>query len=35
MNGLFIVIISALVFVLAYRYYGAFSATKVLAVNQY
>lgn len=35
MNGLFIVIISALVFVLAYRFYGAFIATKVLAVNQY
>ena len=35
MNGLFLVIISALVFVLAYRFYGAFIATKVLAVNQY
>ena len=33
MNGLFLVIISALVFVLAYRFYGAFIATKVLAVT--
>ena len=35
MNGLYLVIISALVFVLAYRFYGAFIAAKVLTVNQY
>lgn len=35
MNGLFLVIISALIFVLAYRFYGAFIAAKVLTVNQY
>ena len=35
MNGLFLVIISALIFVLAYRFYGAFVAAKVLTVNQY
>lgn len=35
MNGLFLVIISALVLVLAYRFYGAFIAAKVLTVNQY
>ena len=35
MNGLYLVIISALVFVLAYRFYGAFIAAKVLSVNQY
>ncbi len=35
MNGLFLVIISALIFVLAYRFYGAFIASKVLVVNQY
>ncbi len=35
MNGLYFVIISALVFVLAYRFYGAFIAAKVLTVNQY
>ena len=35
MNGLYLVIISALVFVLAYRFYGAFIAAKVLTLNQY
>ena len=35
MNGLFMVIISALVLVLAYRFYGAFISAKVLVVNQY
>lgn len=35
MNGLYLVIISALVFVLAYRFYGAFIAAKVLTINQY
>lgn len=35
MNGLFVVIISALVFILAYRFYGAFIGAKVLTVNQY
>ena len=35
MNGLYLVIISALIFVLAYRFYGAFIAAKVLTVNQY
>lgn len=33
MNGLYLVIISALVFVLAYRFYGAFIAAKVLTLN--
>lgn len=35
MNGLFVVIISALILVLAYRFYGAFIGAKVLTVNQY
>ena len=35
MNGLYLVIISALAFVLAYRFYGAFIAAKVLTLNQY
>lgn len=35
MNGIYLVIISALVLVLAYRYYGAFIAARVLAVNRY
>ena len=35
MNGLYLVIVSALVFVLAYRFYGAFIAAKVLTLNQY
>lgn len=35
MNGLYLVIISALVLVLGYRFYGAFIAAKVLTVNQY
>lgn len=33
MHGLTLVIIAALVFVLAYRFYGAFMAAKVLALN--
>lgn len=35
MNGLYLVIISALVLAIAYRLYGAFIAAKVLTVNQY
>lgn len=35
MNGIYLVIISALVLVLAYRFYGAFIAAKVLTLNQY
>ncbi len=33
MNGLFMVIISALVLIICYRYYGAFMAAKVLALD--
>lgn len=35
MNGIYLVIISACVLMLAYRYYGAFIAAKVLTLNQY
>ena len=35
MNGIYLVIISALVLAIAYRLYGAFIAAKVLTVNQY
>ncbi len=35
MNGLYLVIIGACVLMLAYRFYGAFIAAKVLTVNQY
>ncbi len=35
MNGIYLVCISALVLILAYRFYGAFIAAKVLTVNQY
>lgn len=34
-NGVYLVVVSALILVLAYRFYGAFIAAKVLAVNQY
>lgn len=33
MNGLYLVIVSALVLVICYRYYGAFMAAKVLALD--
>ncbi|WP_295272171.1 carbon starvation protein A [Veillonella sp.] len=35
MNGLYLVIASALILVIAYRLYGSFVAAKVLTVNQY
>ncbi|SUP42745.1 carbon starvation CstA family protein [Veillonella criceti] len=35
MNGLYLVIVSALVLAIAYRLYGSFIAAKVLTVNQY
>lgn len=35
MNGIYLVIISAVVLMIAYRVYGAFIAAKVLTVNQY
>lgn len=35
MNGLYLVIASALILVIAYRLYGSFIAAKVLTVNQY
>lgn len=35
MNGIYLVIVSALVLAIAYRLYGAFIAAKVLTVNQY
>ena len=35
MNGLYIVIASACILVLAYRYYGAFLAAKVLVLDQF
>ena len=33
MNGLYLVIASALILVIAYRLYGSFVAAKVLTVN--
>ena len=35
MNGVHLVIITACVLILAYRFYGAFIAAKVLTLNQY
>ena len=35
MNGLYIVIASACILILAYRYYGAFLAAKVLVLDQF
>lgn len=35
MNGVYLVIITACVLILAYRFYGAFIAAKVLTLNQY
>ena len=35
MNGIYLVIVSALVLILGYRFYGAWLAAKVLTVNQY
>jgi len=35
MNGIYLVIISVLVLLIAYRLYGAFIAAKVLTLNQY
>ena len=33
MNGLYMVIVAALVLTICYRYYGAFLAAKVLALD--
>ena len=35
MNGIYLVVVSALVLMIAYRLYGSFIAAKVLTVNQY
>lgn len=35
MNGVYLVIITACVLILAYRFYGAFIAAKVLTLNQF
>ena len=35
MNGIYLVIASACILILAYRFYGAFIAAKVLTLDQY